>query len=132
MNKLLRKTYKNIKMSKLAAFTVGLALSLGTSQAAFAQVNIASVPLFLKESVDPNLMFVFDDSGSMAWRFMPDSLNGESYGYWYYSSYVNKIYYDPTVTYLPRISPTEADGTPTLIIMMPGSTASITLMVRIT
>ncbi|MCK7549845.1 pilus assembly protein [Marinobacter koreensis] len=105
MNKLLRKTYKNIKMSKLAAFTVGLALSLGTSQAAFAQVNIASVPLFLKESVDPNLMFVFDDSGSMAWRFMPDSLNGESYGYWYYSSYVNKIYYDPTVTYLPPYKP---------------------------
>ena len=65
---------KNIHLSRLSTFAASLLFSLATTQAAFAQVNLASVPLFLKESVDPNLMFVFDDSGSMGWRYMPDNL----------------------------------------------------------
>ncbi len=92
-------------LSRLSTFVASLAFSLATTQAAFAQVNISSVPLFLKESVDPNLMFVFDDSGSMGWRFMPDALNGKAGNKYYYSSAVNKIYYDPNVTYLPPFKP---------------------------
>ena len=86
---------KNIHLSRLSTFAASLLFSLATTQAAFAQVNLASVPLFLKESVDPNLMFVFDDSGSMGWRYMPDNLGGDANENWYYSSDVNKIYYDP-------------------------------------
>ena len=96
---------KNIHLSRLSTFAASLLFSLATTQAAFAQVNLASVPLFLKESVDPNLMFVFDDSGSMGWRYMPDNLGGDANENWYYSSDVNKIYYDPDVTYLPPYKP---------------------------
>jgi len=38
-----------------------------------ADTNIAQIPLFLSGSVDPNVMFTFDDSGSMQWEYMPDS-----------------------------------------------------------
>ncbi|MGB1478955.1 MAG: pilus assembly protein [Marinobacter salsuginis] len=96
---------KNPHLSRLSTFAASLLFSLATTQAAFAQVNLASVPLFLKESVDPNLMFVFDDSGSMGWRYMPDNLGGDAAQNWYYSSDVNKIYYDPDVTYLPPFKP---------------------------
>lgn len=97
---------KKSHLSRLSAFAASLAFSLATTQAAFAQVNLSSVPLFLKESVDPNLMFVFDDSGSMGWRYMPDDLGGNDiYNNWYYSSDVNKIYYDPDVTYVPPFKP---------------------------
>jgi type IV pilus assembly protein PilY1 len=37
-----------------------------------AQVPIAQVPLFLTSSVDPNVTFVLDDSGSMHWESTPD------------------------------------------------------------
>ena len=74
-------------------------------QSAMAQVNLAQVPLFLKESVDSNLVFVYDDSGSMAWRYMPDDLDGHGGNRYYYSSRVNKIYYDPTITYQPPFKP---------------------------
>lgn len=94
------------RVSRLYTFAASLAFSLATTQAAFAQVNLASVPLFLKESVDPNMVFIFDDSGSMGWRYMPDSLGGNDvYNNWYYSSHVNKIYFNPTVTYTPPYKP---------------------------
>lgn len=95
-----------------------------TFQSAVAAVNLAATPVFLKESVDPNLMFIFDDSGSMGWEFMPDSISGElslsaddngpirwSGGrlrvnnFWYYSSRVNTIYYDPDTKYRPPFKP---------------------------
>lgn len=37
-----------------------------------AQVNIANTPLFLTSAVDPNVMFLLDDSGSMHWEVTPD------------------------------------------------------------
>jgi type IV pilus assembly protein PilY1 len=36
--------------------------------------NIANSPLFLTTTVEPNLMFIIDDSGSMMWETMPDEL----------------------------------------------------------
>jgi type IV pilus assembly protein PilY1 len=95
-----------LNFPRLSSFTAGLLFTIATSQAAYGQVNLASVPLFLKESVDPNLMFVFDDSGSMAWRYMPDDLGGNDIdNNWFYSSDVNKIYYNPDVTYTPPFKP---------------------------
>jgi len=106
MNRQSQSAYRKTSASRLSAFTAGLLLTIATSQAAYGQVNLASVPLFLKESVDPNMMFVFDDSGSMGWRYMPDDLGGNDIdNNWYYSSSVNKIYYNPEVTYLPPFKP---------------------------
>jgi type IV pilus assembly protein PilY1 len=93
-----------------------------------ARPDFAQEPLFIGSAVAPNLMFLIDDSGSMDREYMPDDLsdvddyykidssNGDS-SYqegkdakkrFYYSSKVNKMWYDPTVTYKP---PLKADGT---------------------
>lgn len=96
------------RFTKLGTFAASLMLTICTAQSALAQVNIAQVPLFLKESVDSNLVFIYDDSGSMAWRYMPDDLGNRAGNNYYYSSRVNKVYYDPSVTYRPPYKP---DGT---------------------
>lgn len=105
MNKTKQHSPKRSRHTKLITFGASLVFSIGTVQSAMAQVNLAQVPLFLKESVDSNLVFVYDDSGSMARRYMPDDLGGDSGRNWYYSSHVNKVYYDPTVTYKPPFKP---------------------------
>ncbi|MAM86104.1 pilus assembly protein [Marinobacter sp. UBA2678] len=106
MNQKENASTRSLNFGRVSSFTAGLLFTVATSQAAYGQVNLASVPLFLKESVDPNMMFVFDDSGSMGWRYMPDDLGGNDVNNnWYYSSDVNKIYYNPDVTYRPPFKP---------------------------
>lgn len=125
MRKVTQKTHRRSGLKKLRTFGASLVFSVLTVQSAMAQVNIAQVPLFLKQSVDPNLVFVFDDSGSMGWEYMPDSVGGElalyrdsngpvrsnRYGqlrignFWYYSSRVNTVYYDPNREYRPPLLP---------------------------
>ena len=95
----------------------------------------AQVPMFLGASVEPNVMFTLDDSGSMHWELMPDSLiysyfvfpranqiygpndytnyvvsftqANNIYDKWARSSAINKIYYDPAISYRPW---SKADG----------------------
>lgn len=57
-------------------------------------------------TVRSNLMFILDDSGSMAWDYLPDDApqNDVCFG----SKDRNTIFYDPAKTYLP---PLKADGT---------------------
>jgi type IV pilus assembly protein PilY1 len=57
-------------MAGLASFSLSL-LALGSANAS---VNIANSPLFVSSSVDPNIMFIIDDSGSMQWETMPDGI----------------------------------------------------------
>ncbi|HMA98343.1 MAG TPA: hypothetical protein VKO38_02680, partial [Wenzhouxiangella sp.] len=35
-------------------------------------LDVADTPLFAAVSIDPNIMFTLDDSGSMQWEYMPD------------------------------------------------------------
>ncbi|MFT0211331.1 PilC/PilY family type IV pilus protein [Pseudomonas sp. F1_0610] len=60
----------------------------------------AQMPLDLQEGVAPNVLFTLDNSGSMAWGFIPDSMSGmhsikagRSYVY-------NKQYYNPKAKYI--------------------------------
>jgi len=93
-----------------------------------ARPDFAQEPLFIGSAVAPNLMFILDDSGSMGWEYMPDYLDGyediassngqSSYqtgadadNPFYYSSHINKVWYNPAVTYAP---PLKADGTGSL------------------
>lgn len=101
----IRSAIHKVNASRLSTFVSGLLFTIATSQAAYGQVNLSTVPIFLKESVDPNMMFIFDDSGSMGWRYMPDSVGNDIENNWYYSSVVNKVYYDPSVTYTPPYKP---------------------------
>lgn len=103
---------------------------------------LSNTPLFLGGNVSPNVMFALDDSGSMHWEVMPDSLMYVNYmfprvvsgiyGSGDYanqsadfdptnqyttllrSSHNNKIYYDPAVVYEPW---SNADGS-----LMPNAT----------
>lgn len=95
-------------------------------------VTIPLVPLQAINSAEPNIMMILDDSGSMQWEAMPDEITHISYLYpppsnlYGGSTYgnvavdtsstnryarllrsagVNKVYYDPTITYIPWSNP---------------------------
>lgn len=66
--------------------------------------DVSQVPLYLGGTIEPNLMYIHDDSGSMYWSFMPDGTygaNNQRRGRW--SGY-NKVYYDPAVAYPPPLN----------------------------
>lgn len=81
----------------------------------WAGVTIAQKPLSVAEPVAPNIMFIMDDSGSMAWQHMPgttstwsdDSPKGLPYkddlvaDIRLRASNVNTQWYNPTITYEP-------------------------------
>lgn len=98
--------------------------------------DIAQSPLFLTQAAPPNVMYILDDSGSMQFELMPDSIIYSSARYIFpradsvyggndYSNYVptvddnngfnarsrspqiNSVYYNPSKTYLPWV---KADG----------------------
>ena len=83
---------------------------------AAALLPISNVPLFVVNTVKPNIMYTLDNSGSMQWNFMPDqtyqgaidSSTGHFYSCYWNSGY-NDVYYDPTITYQ---LPVDATGAP--------------------
>ncbi|AMC33188.1 pilus assembly protein [Janthinobacterium sp. B9-8] len=83
---------------------------LGLSVSSLAATQTADKPLSTLTSGDvkPNIMFTIDDSGSMAWSHMPDSVSNWRTRVGYHNSYCNGVYYNPATTYLP---PKNADGT---------------------
>jgi len=66
-----------------------------------APFNISSVPLDLGGTLEPNLMYIHDDSGSMYWSYLPDEASSNSV--YATSSTRNLQYYNPDVTYLPPV-----------------------------
>ncbi|MBU2952350.1 pilus assembly protein [Marinobacter sp. F3R08] len=117
------------KQFKARVATLGMIMILPVS--GWGDVNFSHKPLMAGGGVDPNLMFMLDDSGSMLWGYMPDGLIGQAdfsgncYSNSSYaglnpyrcrisgnrflaSSYLNKVYYNPDIQYVP---PLRADGT---------------------
>lgn len=74
-----------------------------------AVTDIANNPLATTSSINvkPNILFVLDDSGSMAWGHMPDSVTNWRSDVGYKNYLCNSIYYDPNKTYKP---PLDANG----------------------
>lgn len=77
-----------------------------------AQADLANIPLYKEATataVKPNIALMVDDSGSMDWNYMPDSISGNSgsrcYGYYLF----NTMAYNPNYIYTP---PYKVDGTP--------------------
>jgi type IV pilus assembly protein PilY1 len=60
---------------RVTSIAGAFALSLLAATSAQADVNIANAPLFVTSSVDPNILFIIDDSGSMQWETMPDAIS---------------------------------------------------------
>ncbi|OIQ86354.1 neisseria PilC protein [mine drainage metagenome] len=89
-----------------------VALSV-TVNAEAALTDISNSPLITGAStpVQPNLFLMMDDSGSMAWDYMPDNNNSPFFGtgtYGYASSQCNGVFYDPAFTYAPPVGSTGA------------------------
>src|SRR5690554_5586384 len=109
---------------------IALGCMLALPMPLVADVDLAQKPLFVGHGAAPNLLFILDDSGSMAWDYMPDDLgndgaasggvcsgtsfmglcfgemryNGQNASNkWFYSSHVNKVYFNPEVTYRPPL-----------------------------
>lgn len=72
--------------------------------------SIAQSPLSTSSSNDvkPNILLVLDDSGSMGYDYMPDSVSSNDDDTCFGYSGYNKIFYDPDKTYT---APLYADGT---------------------
>ena len=87
-----------------------VALSSASFGALAAETDIADSPLATSSAteVKPNIMFIFDDSGSMTRDYMPDNANYSDTQVGRYSHLCNKQYYNPDITY---VAPPNADGT---------------------
>jgi type IV pilus assembly protein PilY1 len=95
-------------ITKLFGVIAGLLL---VPQAAANLTELADAPLVNAGSaviVKPNILFTLDDSGSMAWSFMPDSVEAWRTKVGMRNHLCNKIYYNPATTYVP---PKRSDGT---------------------
>jgi type IV pilus assembly protein PilY1 len=81
-----------------------------TGLARAADTDIASAPLFTSSNslVKPNILFILDDSGSMAWDYLPDVANFSSTKYGKKTAQCNGVAYNPDIVYSP---PRNADGT---------------------
>lgn len=104
---------ENHAIPRMQLLSIALAafLSLPLSSLA-APVSLATAPLATTSTtnIQPNLMLVLDNSGSMDWDHMPDdSSDGGSsvtFNYGYYglrSNQCNQVYYNPATTYKPPV-----------------------------
>ena len=86
-----------------------------------AATDVANAPLFTSSnsSVKPNIMFVLDDSGSMAWDFLPDDADFSSTKYGKLTSQCNGVAYNPAIIYKLPVSSTG-------VALTAGSVAAIT------
>jgi type IV pilus assembly protein PilY1 len=95
-----------------AARSLALAMLLCAAPlpALSALTDIASVPLASSSTtvVKPNILFTLDNSGSMAWGHMPDSIDNWASLAGYKNFRCNSMYYNPGTVYVP---PKNADGT---------------------
>lgn len=83
--------------SWLRACAALLALHFGLSSTVLAAIDIPPIPLQSGTLVPPNVLFILDDSGSMADDEMPSLSNPPEWRRHNHS--INTIYYNPRVTY---------------------------------
>jgi type IV pilus assembly protein PilY1 len=92
---------KRIK-SALAHGVVALLFGLGTGQVMAIDINISDKPLDTLEGVPANIILTMDDSGSMAWGYLPDNITNRNDDRWKSHVY-NRMYYNPNITYSPGV-----------------------------
>ncbi len=85
-------------------WSVALLIGLTTGPAFSALYDVSDVPIFTMEGIDPNILLTMDDSGSMAWSFMPNDVGDYPNSKRITSAAFNKLYYDPLVTYTPPVN----------------------------
>src|SRR5262245_17485430 len=87
-----------------------LALALGAGTALAGPTDIGNAPLFTSTAglIKPNIMFIMDDSGSMARDYLPDNANFARTKYGKKTAQCNGVGFNPKVSYTP---PLKSDGT---------------------
>lgn len=76
---------------------------------ASAGIALPTDPLQSSGRVAPNILFILDDSGSMGWDYMPDSVPATSPRAIQRETYArNSIYYNPAINYKPWVDSTGA------------------------
>lgn len=101
--------------SLMATMLLGSMLLAPTASATVTSpLDLATIPLSNSPTIaiEPNLLFILDDSGSMGWDYMPDWANSSNSIYERNASY-NTIAYNPTIRYLPPVNFTAAGLTTT-------------------
>lgn len=93
---------------QLRQFAAAFSLALTTATNALA-LDLVQTPLFIPTPLNPNLVVTLDDSGSMAWAYVPDGISSLSATRRFKSAEFNPIYFNPKATYLPAL---DASGSP--------------------
>ncbi|MBA4341577.1 MAG: hypothetical protein C0423_05415 [Methylibium sp.] len=94
----------------------GLSSLALASMSLTAQTDIATAPLFTTSTtnVKPNVLFILDDSGSMAWDYMPDDgrfgTSGYNHKYGRRASQCNGLAFNPDDSKAPYKLPVDAAG----------------------
>ncbi len=88
---------------RLLAFTISIVLGCGSYNVSATPLGLSDLPLEVKEGVPANIILTMDDSGSMAWAYLPDDRWGYRFTNRFRSSTFNSMYYDPNTTYLPGV-----------------------------
>lgn len=82
-----------------ALLSAGVLTASFSAQAAVENLQPSQSPLSLTKGVPPNVLITLDDSGSMAFNYAPDSINGSDDNAMQSNMY-NSMYYNPDVTYV--------------------------------
>lgn len=126
--------YNRFQFAANPFIKLGLLILLSLSLQQYSQAQISNLPPLIKAPVAPNIVFTLDDSGSMQWEAVPDTIINSSGAYngfpipistyflnrrdypqtlgfgntlniaRYRSSTVNALYYDPSTTYIPWVN----------------------------
>ncbi len=89
------------KAVRTASFAALVAIPAATTSAA--TLSLAPLPLFLGGVIEPNVVFLLDDSGSMTWSYMPDAISGDHDDVRGLAFRRNRLAYNPWITYLPPL-----------------------------
>lgn len=104
-------SYKSLTKTALSCLAFSLYLHGGVAHAA--ALDVSQQPLMLVDSVPPNLILTLDDSGSMRWSFVPDSMGANNNSVRSTrrskSASYNAMYYNPEIEYLVPVR-LNADG----------------------
>jgi len=92
-------THTGVKKLSVSLGLSLLLLCLGQTNAR--ALNLPDVPLSIFSTVEHNVLLTFDDSGSMAWGYLPDTISGQDDERRGCASAWNGMAYNPSVTYTP-------------------------------
>lgn len=98
--------FKNIAIKTVTTLSL-FSTMLGMPAQSMAALSLSDAPLFLSVSVAPNIVMTLDNSGSMAWAYVPDSIEDKAGTRRFASADFNPMYYNPKVKYS---IPTRHDG----------------------